>query len=242
MQASRKMYRAELPSAFALQGYRIESVLGQGAFGITYRAYDVNLNRSVAIKGYLPGLIAGRIDGQVVGPASDDVADEFASGLTNFVNEAKTLAKFEHPNIVRVHTVFEANGTAYMVMQYEEGDILSDILRKRGTLTEHEIMQFIFPLLSGLEAVHEAGFIHRDIKPANIFIRMDGTPILLDYGSARQVLGSHTRELTNLVTKRVTHPLSNTPGKKTRGALGPIFAASPQRYIGRLSDVRRMTQ
>ena len=226
----KKMYRSELPAAFALQGYRIEHVLGQGAFGITYRAHEVNLNRSVAIKEYLPALIATRTAGHVVGPMSDNVVAEFESGLASFINEAQTLAKFEHPNIVRVHSAFEANGTAYMVMQYEEGDTLSDILRKRGTLTEQEIMEFTFPLLSGLEAVHDAGFVHRDIKPANIFIRTDGTPILLDFGSARQALESHPHELTNLVTTGYA-PIEQYTGKPdSQGPWTDIYGLAATLY------------
>lgn len=116
------------------------------------------------------------------------------------MTEAQTLARFKHPNIVRVLAVFEANGTGYMVMEYEQGDSLKDILTRRQTLEEDELLNIVLPILGGLEKVHERGFIHRDIKPANLFIRDDGSPVLIDFGSARQALGAETRALTTLVS------------------------------------------
>src|SRR5690606_10342248 len=103
-------------------------------------------------------------------------------------------SRFSHQNIVRVHSVFEANNTAYMVMSYEQGETLLDIL-KRGQPSEEDLMEIIMPLLDGLEEMHKKGFIHRDIKPANIFIRADGSPVLLDFGSARQAMTDETKTL-----------------------------------------------
>ena len=131
-----------------------------------------------------------------VQPASDTHGERFKWGLDRFMAEAQTLARFKHPNIVRVLAVFEANGTGYMVMEYEHGDTLHEILTRRQTLEEDELLDIVLPILGGLEKVHERGFIHRDIKPANIFIREDGSPVLIDFGSARQVLGAETRALT----------------------------------------------
>jgi serine/threonine protein kinase len=126
--------------------------------------------------------------------------ERFKWGLDRFMAEAQTLARFKHPNIVRVLAVFEANGTGYMVMEYEHGDTLHEILTRRQTLEEEELLDIVLPILGGLEKVHERGFIHRDIKPANIFIREDGSPVLIDFGSARQALGTETRTLTTLVS------------------------------------------
>ena len=110
------------------------------------------------------------------------------------------MARFDHPNIARVLSVFEANNTAYLVMRYEEGSSLQELLPRRGTLEEAALMDIVLPIISGLATVHEQGFIHRDIKPANIFIRSDGSPVLIDFGSAREALNRSTRTLTSLVS------------------------------------------
>ena len=183
-----------------LHWYRIDSVLGKGGFGITYLAYDTNLDRAVAIKEYLPTEFAVRESDQSVHPASQDHAEPFRWGLERFITEAQTLASFDHPNVVRVHSVFESNNTAYMVMQYEQGETLDQRLKRDGTVRESELLEWLPPLLDGLAAVHAAGFIHRDIKPANLFLRKDGGPVLIDFGSARQALGEETRTLTALIS------------------------------------------
>jgi hypothetical protein len=129
---------------------------------------------------------------------SDTQRERYRWGLDRFIQEARTLARFDHPNIVRVHSVFEFNGTAYMVMRFEEGDNLASLLERRGTLSERDLLRILLPVLDGLELVHNAGFIHRDIKPDNIHIRADGSPVLLDFGSARHSLGK-AQTLTILV-------------------------------------------
>lgn len=193
-------HRNALPAGSMLLWYQIERVLGQGAFGITYLAQDSNLHRQVAVKEYLPSQLSFREgDGSVLA-MSDDLVDEYSAGLRRFVAEARTLAKFEHPAIVRVHNVFEANRTAYMVMRYEQGEDLGQVLKRHRTLAEADILQLLYPLLAGLEVIHEQGFVHRDIKPGNIFIRRDGTPLLLDFGSAREAMSGASRTLTNFVS------------------------------------------
>jgi len=185
-----------LQAGYELHWYRVESVLGQGAFGITYLAHDVNLDRQVAIKEYLPGQFSIRNTDLTVRPTTDAHKEDFEWGLKRFISEAKILTKFEHPNLVRVFNVFEMNNTAYMVMNYEVGKSLQQILKSRKTLNESELMKIIIPLLSGLEVMHEKGFVHRDIKPGNIFIRRDGSPVLLDFGSARQTRAERGKEMT----------------------------------------------
>ena len=185
-----------LQAGYELHWYRVESVLGQGAFGITYLAHDVNLDRQVAIKEYLPGQFSIRNTDLTVRPTTDAYKEDFEWGLKRFISEAKILTKFEHPNLVRVFNVFEMNNTAYMVMNYEVGKSLQQILKSRKTLNESELMKIIIPLLSGLEVMHEKGFVHRDIKPGNIFIRRDGSPVLLDFGSARQTRAERGKEMT----------------------------------------------
>ena len=197
---SEKIHRNSLKPGYKLHWYRIEKILGQGGFGITYLAYDFNLDRKAAIKEYLPIELAVREGDFSVHPLTDNHGEQFKWGLDRFISEARTLAKFEHPNIVRVLNVFEENNTAYMVMSYEEGESLQELLTRRKTLEEDELMKILLPILGGLDEVHKMGFIHRDIKPANIFIRKDGSPVLLDFGSARQALGVQTKTLTSLIS------------------------------------------
>ena len=200
MSAAPLSHRNALLPGTELHWYTVDSVLGQGAFGITYLATDNNLHRPVAVKEYLPGQLAHREQDGSVLALTDELADEYEAGLKRFIIEARTLAKFEHPGIVRVHNIFEANHTAYMVMQYEQGEGLDRLLKSRGTLLEHEILQILHPLLDGLEQIHAQGFVHRDIKPANIFVRNDGTPVLLDFGSARDTMVGESRTITNFVS------------------------------------------
>lgn len=205
-------HRNALRHGTELHWYTIDRVLGQGAFGITYLATDNNLHRPVAIKEYLPGQLVHREQDGSVMALTDELVDEYEAGLKRFIFEARTLAKFEHPAIVRVHNIFEANRTAYMVMQYEQGEGLDRLLKSRGTLTEHEILQLLHPLLDGLEVIHGHGFVHRDIKPANIFVRNDGTPVLLDFGSAREAISGEARTITNFVSPGYA-PIEQYAGK-----------------------------
>ncbi len=192
--------RNALEPGHTLHWYVIKEVLGQGGFGITYLALDTNLDQLVAIKEYLPTEFAVREQDDSVNPVSSDIDEHYQWGLDRFITEAKTLTKFKHHNLVRVLTVFTENNTAYMVMEYEKGQALHDILKERRTLSESELNGILTPLLDGLEKVHAEGFVHRDIKPANIYLREDGSPVLLDFGSARQAMGHHTRTLTTMVS------------------------------------------
>jgi serine/threonine protein kinase len=185
-----------LPVGYPLHEYRIEKVLGVGGFGLTYLALDSNLNLKVAVKEYLPADIALRGADQAIGPRSPDTAETFGWGKQRFMDESRTVASFRHPNIVRVMRFFEANGTAYMVMEFVEGAALGDWIKPRRPLAEPQVAAIAAPLLDGLEVVHKAGFLHRDIKPGNIYVREDGAPVLLDFGSARQ----KSSELTAVVS------------------------------------------
>ncbi len=189
-----------LPDGYKLHWYEIHAILGRGGFGITYLALDTNLNHEVAIKEFLPTDLAMRATDSSIHPISDDHTDTFGWGLNRFITEAQTLAQFRHPNIVLVHSVFEANGTAYMVMEYEKGESLDEAYKLHRLTTEEDLLGLLFPLMNGLQRIHETGFVHRDIKPKNIYLRDDGRPVLLDFGSARQALGVETRTLTTLVS------------------------------------------
>ncbi len=183
-----------------LHWYEIESILGHGGFGITYLALDTNLNHKVAIKEFLPVEFATRSATGEVQPISDQHEEMFEWGKQRFLDEARTLFPFKHPNIVRVLSLFEENHTGYIVMEYVEGVDLADLIRAGEPFSEGELLEIIFPIIEGLALVHEQGYIHRDIKPRNIVIRQDGSPVLIDFGSARQALGEQTRTLTTLVT------------------------------------------
>ncbi len=191
---------SDLESGFEILWYRIDSVLGRGGFGITYLATDTNLNQLVAIKEYLPRDFATRSGDSTVQPVSKKEEDMFSWGLDRFMSEAQTLAKFRHPNIVRVQSVFKHNNTGYMVMEYEHGRPLNEVYKEKVVLPQKELEDIYYPIIDGLAAVHKQGFIHRDIKPANIYIRDDGSPVLLDFGAARHALGSQTHALTAMLT------------------------------------------
>ena len=160
-----------IPSGFELHWYEIRELLGRGGFGITYLAYDKNLAHEVAIKEYMPAELAARATDHSVVPISSELEERYRWGLDNFIDEARTLGQFKHPNIVRVRNVFEMNNTAYMVMDYELGESLQDILSRRKILDEADIRTVIIPIIEGMKQVHAHGFIHRDIRCCWISVR-----------------------------------------------------------------------
>ena len=195
-----------LRAGFQLGSYHVLRVLGAGGFGVTYLCEHAGLGIRVAVKEYLPNEIAVRVRA-VVRPKSAADRDSFDWGLSRFLEEARTLARFEHPNVVRVRDCFEANSTAYIVMDYEEGEALDTLLARHGTLTEVQLKRVVLPVAEGLREVHAASFLHRDVKPSNIFVRRaDETPVLLDFGSARQALGRRSRSMTAIASAGYSPP------------------------------------
>ena len=190
-----------LPSGTELVGdYRIERVLGAGGFGVTYLADEIALARLVTIKEYFPSDIAARTQGIGAAPRSQDCAGDYRWGLDRFIEEAQTLAKFNHTNIVRVYRYFRANNTGYMVLHFEEGQSLKAWLKGLGRAPrQKELDVIIAPLLDALELIHKSDFLHRDIAPDNIIIRKTGDPVLIDFGSARGEIASHTKTVSALV-------------------------------------------
>lgn len=227
---SERTYRNALHPGYLLHWYRIDGVLGQGGFGITYLAHDTNLDHAVAIKEFLPMEMAMREADQSVQPSSQEMDERFHWGLDRFVAEARTLARFRHPGIVRVLSVFEANNTAYMVMELERGETLHQRLARQRTLPEAELRALVDTLLDGLEAVHAAGFVHRDIKPANVIVRPDGTPVLIDFGSARQAIGQYTRTLTTLISPGYAPYEQYLSGGDRQGPWTDIYSVAATLY------------
>ena len=222
-------HKQALPPGFRLGSYRVVRVLGVGGFGITYLSEHAGLDVQVAVKEYLPNEIAVR-DGAAVLPKSAGDREGFEWGLSRFLDEAKTLARFEHPNVVRVRDCFEANSTAYIVMDYEDGESLDRLLQRLGTLTEAQLMRVVLPVAEGLREVHAAGFLHRDIKPSNIFVRRsDESPVLLDFGSARHALGRKSRSMTAIASAGYSPP-EQYESQGSHGAWTDIYALSALCY------------
>lgn len=187
---------ALLPGA-RLDEFEIVRLLGAGGFGIVYLALDTVLLRQVAIKEYMPIALAGRGEGARVSMRSLAHAETFALGLESFFNEARLLASFDHPALVKVYRFWKANGTAYMVMPYYSGHTLKEARRGMNAPPDEAwLYAVVEPLLGALELLHREGVYHRDIAPDNILLQPDGRPVLLDFGAARRVIGDRTQSLT----------------------------------------------
>jgi serine/threonine protein kinase len=178
-----------LPMGTVLREWRIEEVLGVGGFGIVYKAKGIYFNELVAIKEYFPSSISERDSEDTVVPIDSEAEEVHALGLKKFVEEAKLLWNLStpsrHPNIVSVRSLFEIHGTAYMVMDFEDGVSLSKMLKQGRRFNERSLWNILQPIAEGLERAHRVGVLHRDIKPPNILINEDNRPVLIDFGSAR---------------------------------------------------------
>ena len=190
-----------LPSGTVLvDDYRVERVLGAGGFGVTYLASELEVDRYVTIKEYFPSDFATRNKDLEAVPRSHSSRDDYQWGLDRFIDEARALGKFDHVNIVKLYRYFKANNTAYMVLHFEEGQSLKSWLNGLGRAPrQKELDQLVGPLLDALAIIHGADFLHRDIAPDNIIIRTDGSPVLIDFGSARGEIAHHTRTISALV-------------------------------------------
>ncbi len=212
-----------------LNWYRVERILGRGGFGVIYLATDTNLDVLVAIKEYRALL-----------PDRDSDTDTFTQGVSraasegvqSFIREARNLVRFKHPNIVRVMSVFELNDTAYMVMEFEEGNDLREHLQRPDNATEEALKALIRPISKGLAEIHRHGFVHRDIKPANILVRNDGSPVLLDFGSARSSAQTGSEDHTALVSAGYS-PLEQYSGDsdQQQGPWTDIYALGAVLYF-----------
>ncbi|HKD57075.1 MAG TPA: protein kinase [Hyphomicrobiaceae bacterium] len=224
--------RSALPANTLLDGaYRIVRVVGTGGFGITYEAQDVNLCTAVAIKEYYPDEFGDRDAGMSVRAKSERHRKTFEWGRSNFLKEARTLARFEHSSIVSVSRVFEANSTAYMVMSFERGQSLEAWLKGLGRPpTQAELDTIVVPLLGALEMMHAANFLHRDIAPDNIIVRGDGTPVLLDFGAARRAVAEMSRSLTGIVKAGYSPHEQYSSNNRLQGPWSDLYALGGTLY------------
>ncbi|MEI8394256.1 MAG: protein kinase [Rhodospirillaceae bacterium] len=190
-----------LPEGYQLQDYRLICVLGKGGFGITYLAEDIRLGRKVAIKEYFPLSFSQRTADGIGVAIIETARTRFQLGLRHFNSEGRILARFRHAGIVGINGYIEANGTAYLVMDFEDGDILPAWMSKKAArLSENQVISLLKFLGEGLSVVHAAGYLHLDIKPANVIIRIDTTPVLIDFGSARYNFGVQTQILALFIS------------------------------------------
>ena len=207
------------PGTILAERYLIGKVVGYGGFGVTYIAWDDVLQQRVAIKEYLPSEFATRAPGHSqVTIFTGDRAQQFADGMVKFVDEAKRLAKFQNePGIVRIYDSFEANSTAYIVMEYLEGETLATYLQREDKVSVEQSIQMLTPVIQSLEVIHREGIIHRDIAPDNIFLTKDKQVKLIDFGAARYATTSHSRSLTVLIKSGY----SPEEQYRSRGEQGP---------------------
>ena len=202
---------APLPDGLEIAGYRIVKKIASGGFSIVYLAYDAD-GAAVAIKEYLPSSLALRREGELVPVIAPANLPVFRIGLKCFFEEGRALARISHPNVVSVVNFFRANETVYMVMAYESGRSLQDhILRQRDKgmnpiLSERFIRRIFSEVIHGLREVHTNKLLHLDLKPANIYLRVDGTPLLLDFGAARQTLKTDMPKLYPMYTPGFAPP------------------------------------
>ena len=225
-------YRQVLQTGTVLDGkYRIERVIGSGGFGITYEAFDIGLAAPVAVKEYYPSQFGVRDATYSVRPRTERDREIFDRLLASFLREARTLNQFEHPAIVRVLSVFEGYGTAYMVMKYETGPSLKAWLADLVRLpTQGELDRLTAPLLDALDMMHNAEFLHRDIAPDNIIVRADGSPVLLDFGASRRVMGEMTGTLTGVVKKGYSPQEQYATDSRSQGPWTDIYALGATLY------------
>ena len=222
-----------LPVGFYLGEFEITKVLGEGGFGIVYLAEDHSLGRRVALKEYMPSSLAQRIGRTQVSVKSERHRETFEAGLKSFVNEARLLAQFDHPSLVKVYRFWEANGTAYMVMPFYEGITLKDELKAMGAPPDEAwLRELLEPLSEALAVIHAEQCYHRDIAPDNvILLKGSNLPLLLDFGAARRVIGDMTQALT-VILKPGYAPVeqyAEVPGMK-QGPWTDVYALAAVVY------------
>jgi len=215
-------FDSELPPNTVVDNYTITRTLGGGGFSIVYLAKDNTYDKDVVIKEYMPTRLATRTSDLHISALNSDCGDKFGHGQRLFFQEADTLSNLKHPNIVNVISFFRANGTVYMVMEYEEGvNLQSYIKRHDGNMSEQFLMAVFLPLLDGLKTIHQNGLLHLDVKPGNIHLREGANPLLLDFGAAHEMMQTRQFQANQVIT----------PG------FSPIEQLDPGGYVGPWTDI-----
>lgn len=228
-----------LPSGHLLDEYRIDAILGAGGFGVTYKALDTHLENWVAIKEYFPiewsfrdaDGVTVRANTQGQSSATEGQSSDYEWGLERFLDEARVLARVQHPYVVRIKRYFRGHGTAYIIMDYEEGEPLNALLREGETFAEDEMRGLLEDLLPALQAVHEQGYLHRDIKPSNLYVRAhDHRVMLIDFGAARAAISRHSQSVSSLVTPGYSPPEQYSTRNDRYGPWTDIYALGAVLY------------
>lgn len=210
--------------------YSVISLLGRGGSALTYLARDAAGDRHVAIKEYYPQGLVRRANDDSLVPIHRAAREVFSWTVMRFLDEARTLERFRHPNVVEVMNVFAHNDTAYMVMAWEEGEPWSALLQRAEARSEDSLYRILLPVLDGLARMHAMGYVHRDIKPANIYIRQDRSPVLLDFGSAGRTDAPRLPGVPTRVTPGYS-PIEQFPGSKLpQGPWTDIYSLSASVY------------
>ncbi len=218
-----------LPDGFQLEEYTVERQLSLGGFSIVYLATDAE-GRQVAIKEYLPNSLALRGEGEIKPQISTDHLGAFRYGMKCFFEEGRALARLSHPNVIRVLNFFRANDTVYMVMEYERGRTLQEFIQKHQGHISERFMRGVFTrLLNGLREVHSHKLLHLDLKPSNVYLRTDNTPVLIDFGAARQTLLADQPMLKPMYTPGFASP-EHYGSRKDLGPWSDIYSIGASMY------------
>jgi serine/threonine protein kinase len=227
-----------LPIGTRLNDFEITGVLGEGGFGIVYIAFDHSLQRNVAIKEYMPGVLAARGADHSIRVRADRHHETFIVGQKSFINEARFLAQFDHPSLVKVYRFWEQNQTAYTAMQYYDGRTIKDIVTSSPELVnEAWCRKILKQILEALEMLYTMRILHRDVSPDNIIVQDNGDAVLLDFGSARQIIGDRTRGLT-VILKPGYAPVEQYAGDASldQGAYTDIYSLSAVIYFAIMKE------
>ena len=221
-----------LPPETILNGrYIVGRVLGFGGFGVTYIGWDCVLEHKVAIKEYLPSDFSTRVPGETAVSVYDgEMGEQFEAGLHSFIDEAHRLAQFNHENgIVHIYDAFAENNTAYIIMEYLDGETLRDLLQREKKIPYQQAIEYMLPVLRALESVHQAGIIHRDIAPDNIFLTKDGNVKLIDFGASRYATTLHSKSLS-VILKQGYAPEEQYRSRGEQGPYSDVYACCATLY------------
>lgn len=222
-----------LPIGTRLADFEITGIIGEGGFGIVYQAFDHSLQRTVAIKEYMPAIFASRSSDKSVRVRLRRDEETFAIGLKSFINEARLLAQFDHPGLIRVYRFWEENKTGYMAMRYYEGRTLKNIVAKdTAQVTESWLKSILRPILEALDTLYKVNVLHRDISPENIMIQANGEAVLLDFGAARQIINDGAHAFT-IILKPGYAPIEQyaADSSMTQGPWTDIYSLSAVIYF-----------